>query len=530
MTSMERGATLAAEQPVSHAQEERAGARMATPLLLLAAALLAILVIYLDAAWSMVRIWIASETFAHGWVIAPISLWLAWLQRRTLAQTDLRPWYPALAAVAMGGVGWLLGEIASVNLGVQLGLVLMLQFSVVVILGWRAGKVLAFPLAFLFFAVPFGDFMVPTLMDWTADVTVTALRLTGVPVYREGNFFSIPTGQWSVVEACSGLRYLIAAVMAGTLYAYLTYRSLGRRLAFIAASFVIPILANWVRAYIIVMLGHLSGNKLAAGVDHLIYGWVFFGIVIFVMFWVGSRWREDHAPTAGSATFPTQTKSIRTGPSVAAFVSAALLAVAIAGVWKLIDSGVEARAHRDAPALAAIQGADGWTAIDEPITAWRPHFVGASAELHQGFAKDGQQVGLVVAYYRNQTQDRELINFHNTLAPEKDPQWRAISQPADQIAWAGTDLKARAAEVRGNGQILATRRFYWIDGRYTSSDTIAKVMLAFAKLFGGTDDSAIVVVFTPSEPGSDQAEKTLRRFAADMSPAVARSLSATKER
>ena len=46
----------------------------------------------------------------------------------------------------------------------------------------------------------------------------------------------------------------------------------------------------------IVMIGHLSGNKLAVGVDHLIYGWLFFGFVILIMFWIGARWREDEMP------------------------------------------------------------------------------------------------------------------------------------------------------------------------------------------------------------------------------------------
>ena len=81
----------------------------------------------------------------------------------------------------------------------------------------------------------------PRLMDWTADFTVAALRLTGVPVYREGVHFVIPTGQWSVIEACSGIKFLIASVMAGSLYAWLMYRSPGRRIAFIAASIVVPL-------------------------------------------------------------------------------------------------------------------------------------------------------------------------------------------------------------------------------------------------------------------------------------------------
>ena len=104
----------------------------------------------------------------------------------------------------------------------------------------------AFPLAYLLLAVPFGEALIPPLIDFTADFTVTALQLTGIPVYREGSFFTIPSGNWSVVEACSGLRYLIASFTLGTLYAYLTYRSLKRRLIFIALSVIVPIIANGV--------------------------------------------------------------------------------------------------------------------------------------------------------------------------------------------------------------------------------------------------------------------------------------------
>ena len=99
-----------------------------------------------------------------------------------------------------------------------------------------------------------------------------------------------------MVEACSGLRYLIASLTLGFLYAYLTYRSLARRAIFVAVSVIVPIVANWLRAYMIVMIGHLSGMQYAVGVDHLIYGWLFFGVVMLILFWIGSIWREDLAP------------------------------------------------------------------------------------------------------------------------------------------------------------------------------------------------------------------------------------------
>jgi exosortase A len=138
-----------------------------------------------------------------------------------------------------------------------------------------------------------GEGLIPPLMDFTADFTVGMVQLTGIPVYREGTFFQLPTGNWSVIEACSGVRYLIASITLGTLYAYLTYTSYLKRTLFIIASIIVPIIANGLRAYMIVMIAHLSDMKLALGVDHLIYGWVWFGIVIFIMFFIGSYWRDS---------------------------------------------------------------------------------------------------------------------------------------------------------------------------------------------------------------------------------------------
>ena len=158
------------------------------------------------------------------------------------------------------------------------------------------GVGVVFPLLFLFFAVPMGEDLTPPMMEFTATFTVEALKLSGIPVYRDGLWFSLPSGNWSVVEACSGVRYLIAAFTLGFVYAYITYHTLWKRVLFVILSVVVPILANGLRAYMIVMIGHLSKMEYATGVDHLIYGWIFFGVVMFVLFWIGSYWQEEDRP------------------------------------------------------------------------------------------------------------------------------------------------------------------------------------------------------------------------------------------
>ncbi|MDE2504020.1 MAG: exosortase A, partial [Burkholderiales bacterium] len=273
-----------------------ADSRWRVALVSLALLLAALLWLFRGTALGMVDIWWNFETYTHAFLVAPISIWLVWRQRDELARLTPRaqPWL-LLAVVAVAAL-WVAGDLALVNVVAQFAFVALIVVAVAAVLGIEVAWTIAFPLAFLFFAVPFGEFAIPWMMRWTADFTVYAIQASGIPIYREGQSFVIPTGRWSVVQACSGVRYLIASFMVGTLFAYLNYSSIKRRLVFMVVALIVPVIANWLRAYMIVMLGHLSNNRLAVGVDHIVYGWIFFGIVITIMFFIGARWSEPPAP------------------------------------------------------------------------------------------------------------------------------------------------------------------------------------------------------------------------------------------
>jgi EpsI family protein len=422
------------------------------------------------------------------------------------------------------------GEAASAAALSQFAIVAMIPLLVWAFLGTAIARALAFPLAFLFFAVPFGEFLVPTLIDWTADFTIAAIKLTGIPVYREGTHFQIPSGRWSVVEACSGIRYLIASFMVGCLYAYLTYRSLRRRLLFVGFSILVPILANWLRAYMIVMIGHLSGNKLAVGVDHLIYGWLFFGLVIGIMFWVGARWREDLDDKPAPA--PAAAGSLRLGwrPD-ARFVGTVAAAIVLVSVWRPAYALLESR-HADSPGrLAAVEAAREWTAERQAIADWRPGFHSPVFERHQAFARDGRQVGLYVAYYRQQSQESELVGWQNQLVGPKDERWRKAAGGQRELALEGAPPRVRTAELVAGDTRLQAWQWYWIGGRRTTSDQLAKLYIALDRLTGRGDDAAVVIVYTPmTDPRDPQAAATLAAFVGEMAPAIEARLQAARGR
>lgn len=487
------------------------------PALATAGALLVLFGLFWPTFHSMVEVWERSETFAHGYVVFPIVIWLIWRMRGDLAHVAPRPDPLGLVALAAAGASWLLADAGSVNVVEQYAFVAMLFAAVWAVLGRAFVRAALFPLAFMFFAVPVGEFLILPLMNMTADFTVAMLQATGIPVYREGTFFSIPSGNWSVVEGCSGLRYLIASVTLGVLYAYLTYRSWKRRLLFSLAAILVPLLANSGRAYMIVMIAHLSDMKYALGVDHYIYGWVFFGFVMLLLFWAGTFWREDDKPQIAVPAAGRPAGAPRVWPM-------AVAALVVAGLWPAYAAWLASRPLPQMPTLQ-VEPRGGWASA-APFTTWTPHWVGADRQLRAAYAQAGRSVMLELNYYATQRQDAELVNSQNFMIKQKDPNWSNVGEAVVEADIGGHARPVRQARLRGtNGQRLLIWQWNLIDQTPTVSDAYAKLALAFDRVRLRRDDGLSVLIATPyDEADIETARATLARFAADMQAGIAEAL------
>lgn len=248
--------------------------------------------VYQEAIMGMETIWSRSDTFAHGYFILPISIWLLWRDKENLLASQIQSTWLPLPILAGSLFVWLFSYAADINVLGQLSAVVSLICLIWLMVGNKVAWRYKFPLAYLLFAVPMGENLIPWLQDVTAWFTVAFLKLNGIPVYVDGLYIQIPSGMFEVAVACSGIRYLIASVAVGTLFSYLTYNKTHKQVVFIIFSMLLPILANGIRAYGIVAIAYYSDMKYATGVDHLIYGWLFFGAVIMLMFWVGGLFAD----------------------------------------------------------------------------------------------------------------------------------------------------------------------------------------------------------------------------------------------
>ncbi|RME68266.1 MAG: exosortase A, partial [Alphaproteobacteria bacterium] len=210
---------------------------------------------------AMVTVWWNSATFNHGLLIPFIIAWLVWDRRKTLAQ--VRPGLYPLGLIPMAGalMLWLLGRVGDVQMVQQFGWVFLMQFSVLTLLGLAATRALLFPLGYMLFLVPFGEFLIPPLQHFTAQFIVAGLQTLDIPVFLEDVFLSTPSGDFEVAQACSGVRFLIATLALGVLFANISFKSWRRRAVVVALAVIVPIIANGLRAFGIVYIAYLTDNE-----------------------------------------------------------------------------------------------------------------------------------------------------------------------------------------------------------------------------------------------------------------------------
>jgi exosortase A len=495
------------------------------------ALLVFVLIVFWQTTWSMVNLWRSSGTYSHGFLILPAFGWLVWQRRLTLSSLPVQPFWPGLYALTGLGFLWLMGHLASSNAPAQFALVAMVPTAVATVLGVPWIRALAFPLMFLFFAVPVGDSLVPYMMDWTADFTVASLRLSGVPVYREGNYFSIPSGDWSVVEACSGVRYVFACFTVATLYAWTTYRTTARRLLFVVAALAIAVVANWVRAYVIVMVAHLSDNRVATGIDHFIYGGVFFGVVMALVLSLGALWREPpRGSSIRSASGLTTKQLVGTSSTVSApkgSLAAALATAATLLMWPLVSLSTSGESHSVSNRIGDIEPRAGWVRNDEPAATWQPQLSGPLEVRVQTFTREGRQVSVCLGLFGRPTPDSKLTAAENQLVGSQDTNWRLIRRGVVEANRRGQAISISTGTLVGREGRIVAWHWYWVDGALTTNPARAALLQMLARFNGRSERFAWVTAFTTESEGATGAPLVLDAFLADMLESIDQALRAT---
>lgn len=443
----------------------------------------------------------SADPFGHGYVVIPVAAYLVWSCRADLERIAPRPALWAIPVLGMLAFVWLLGNLTGTDIVQQVCVVAMVAGLVWAGLGTAAARVLRFPLAFLLFALPLGDRLIPALQDFTARFTVKMLDLSGVPVLLQGHLISIPGSSWRVAEACGGINYLMSSLTIGYLYAGTSYKYWVNRIGFLVASALVPLIANGIRVYTTILIASLGGTRVVEGMGHYLYGWFVFAIIMGLLFATCGRWREDETVGASTDTSGTAVRPPLMRRTVAGPVFWAALALLVVGIAPLYVNWFRVPGHVMGSVRATPPRVSGpWRVADRDAYDWTPRFDGLSAEFLETYATERHAVKFYIAYYDNNQSDSKLATSKNVLF---DDRWLATRTEGPVVTHLGQSFEVRETLLEGQSRSLVLWHWYWIDGTFTSNDYMAKLLLAKARLFKSDRPSAAIAVATEYRPGTD---------------------------
>lgn len=479
------------------------------------AALLALL--YAPASPYLVGMW-NKEDFNYGYLVPVIVLYLLWERRRLLAAAPQASSWAGLLPLGAGLALYWLGE-----LGGEYTLLFLSAWFVLVglawlHLGWARLKTVAFPVLFLLAAIPPPNFLysnasmkLKLVSSW---IGVKLLQAGGMTAYREGNVIDLGFTQLQVVDACSGLRYLLPLTVLAILLAAFQRGAWWKKAVLVASVLPLSILTNSLRIASVAVLYPVMGPKVAEGFFHDMSGWVIFmaslAFLLAEMKVLGGGFRFEVSGFRQTRTEDAPRTSGRRSPAP---VFAALV---LLGATAFLSHGVEFREKVPmARPLAEFPLAMG---------EWR----GERMTLDESYLEELKLTDYALIDYRNGS--GQTISFYVAY---KDSQRKGESthSPSSCLpgsGWVFKDSGVAELPAPGGGTMRVARAFmeksgarmltyYWFPqrGRVLTDMYQLKIFAFWDALTRQRTDGALVRVITAlgeNEP-VEAAEARLREFA-----------------
>src|SRR5579863_7253763 len=199
--------------------------------------------------------WYNDPDYSHGFIVPLLSAYLIWDRRDKLRQVARVPsaWGMVIVLFSLGLL--FLGSLGAELSLARLSIVITLCGLVVYFAGGAMLRAMAFPIAFLLFAIPmptliYNEIVFPLQFIASKFATGVLETLNLFPIMREGNVLILPGMRLEVVEACSGIRSLMSLLALAAGYGYVVERSVPVRWFMVLAMVPLAIVSNGMRIMI----------------------------------------------------------------------------------------------------------------------------------------------------------------------------------------------------------------------------------------------------------------------------------------
>lgn len=487
---------------------------------------------YVDSLAYLVQQWIEDDNYSHGFFVPLISLALAWWKREQMYEAGMVSswWGPVVLVAAL--VCFVVGELATLFVLQHLSLWLVVVGLTLAVIGPRATYQLMFPLGYLLTAIPLPQLLQQNLSAslqlLSSTLGVGCLQLVGVTAFREGNVIDLGPIQLQVVEACSGLRYLIPLVALTLLCGYLFQERVWKKMVLVASAVPLAIVLNGLRIGLIGVLVELNGTGAAQGFMHVFEGWALFVCSLVIL--LGEMWLLANVGRVGrrrsftellSVELPTGVPNSGRFPhslSPASWSAVGLVAVLVASSFSLTTRDESVPARRlfvDFPLQL-----QEWQGIPLSMDKQYVDTLKFDDYLLADFQSPAGSVNLYVAYYASQKKGQSA---HSPKTCLPGGGWEIGSFREVVVADGGS----REASFLANRVVIEKGQdkqvvLYWFKqrDRLVTNEYLVKAWLLWDSLTKHRSDGALVRLVAPLRPGEEiaAADERLMHMAALVQP------------
>lgn len=500
--------------------------------------------------YSVMLKWWQRDDYTYCYLVPAIVVYLIWDRRKQLQAAPLQPAGAGIPIVLLGvGLFWL-GELGGEYYSLYISSWVILVGIVVGHLGWARFRRIGFPIFFMLTMFPPPNFIYRklsvSLKLISSQLGVAVMQMAGMTAYREGNVIDLGFTRLQVVDACSGLRYLIPLTVLGLLMAYFYKARLWKKVLIVLSTTPISVTVNGLRIASVGFLYQFWGQAVAEGFFHDFSGWFIFmaslALLVAEMKLLNLVFKDNLtgqvAALSGTGRLPAGAAGDGgnvTGDSGAprpagrepwrkGFLYPPVFAVAVVaiGLTALLSYGVEFR--EKIPVARPLDrfplSVGRWTGAREPMDQQFVDELNFDDYVIVNYRDpDGRTINFYVAYYGTQRKG-EAIHSPETCLPGGG--W--LFKHSGSMDLPSTDGRKpvsvnRALTVKDDQRQMMA---YWFPmrGRVLTSAYQMKLYNFWDALTQQRTDGALVRIITPvyGDESPETAERRLKTFSTEIFP------------
>jgi len=468
-----------------------------------------------------------NEDYSHAFLMPFIAAYLIWEKRKSFKNAQIRPFWIGILLVIFTLLFSIYGVLGS-------------DISAARISWWLWLVILFLPILMLGFIIPLPNCVqAPLTMSLklaSSKLAAVIIRVVNIPVYLDGNILDLGHTQLQVVDACSGLRYVLPLIALGILCAYFFQKNIWKRVVLVFLTLPIAVLMNGLRVSLTAILSQWISPKAAEGFFHGFSGWLVF-LLSFSLLMVFSYIlkllppkdvkKRQNVSNLYSNSAKTHYKRKERGNIIPFTITVGLLVVILV-------------ASLSTSTMPKIKLANGMAAFPLEFKGWKgtpgsidPKILkksGAEEAFQATYINDKNEIVSIYIGYRGTPFMEGEEFFHSPTVCLPSSGWKVLKQEKHTIPDASPHYKEfvvrkMLVEKMGQRQLV----YFWFQTKSKIAHIIFqnRFHLAMHALRRDNTYDLTVHVYTPIEENERTAQNRLDNFIRDLEPILVRFLNKT---